>query len=264
MDPVALRLTGGHKGYPRGRGRHTVFTGVDLEVREREVLALLGPSGCGKSTLLRTLAGLEALDRGRLQVARPGSVGIAFQDPSLLPWLTVAQNVALGLRFAANRAAREAASVSRTLDELGLAGVADAYPAELSGGQAQRANVARLVVAGRPVLLLDEPFAALDPGTRSSLQDWLLELRRARKLTLVVVTHDLSEALHLGDRVAVMSGVPAGIRRTWDVRGIASRGAGAASELLRSEILRHYDMGSVPLDAAVAERPALQAAARGA
>lgn len=253
MVALALRVTDGQRAYHRGATRQPVFTDLNLEVRTGEVLALLGPSGCGKSTLLRILAGLESLDHGRLEVfgARPSApkVGIAFQQPSLLPWLTVAQNVALGLRFAANRAARTPDAVSRVLDELRLESVADAYPAELSGGQAQRANVARLVVTGRPILLLDEPFAALDPGTREALQDWLLDLQRARGLTLVVVTHDLSEALHLGDRVAVMSGIPGTIRRVWDVRSHGGRtDRSEAGEAVRRHILSQYDADPHPAD----------------
>jgi len=245
MDAVALRLTGAARAYHRGPIRHEVFAGLDLDLRRGEVLALLGPSGCGKSTLLRVLAGLDRLDAGRLEHGAgygSGSVGIAFQNPSLLPWLTVAENIGLGLRFAANADRRAAGHVVRTLRDLGLASLADAYPAELSGGQAQRVNVARLIVVGRPILLLDEPFAALDPATREALQDWLLDLQRARGLTMVVVTHDLTEALHLGDRIAVMAGCPGTIQQTWDVRGVASRtDRSVATETLRRQILDHFD-----------------------
>ena len=254
MAAVALRVTGGAKAFHRDDDVHIAFEGVDLEIGLGEIVALLGPSGCGKSTLLRAIVGLETLDRGSIEVtAGPDpdhAVGIAFQQPSLLPWLTVAGNIGLGLRFAANRAARTDGIVEWTIDELGLAGVADAFPDELSGGQAQRANVARLVVTGRPVLLLDEPFGALDPVTRASLQDWLVELQRSHDLTIVVVTHDVSEALRLGDRIALMSGAPGSIQRIWDVSAtVGAEHDPAALELLRREILDDYDTDLSPVPA---------------
>jgi sulfate transport system ATP-binding protein/sulfonate transport system ATP-binding protein len=200
-----------------------VFTGIDLEVEAGEVFVLLGPSGCGKSTLLRVLAGLEPLSEGRVEVGSglegapaAGPVGIAFQEPLLLPWLTVAENVALGLRFRANRAARAPEAVEQVLEDFGLAPVAHAYPGQLSGGQAQRASLARCVVIRPSILLLDEPFSALDPRTRAALQDWLLGVVQRRRLTTVLVTHDVEEALYLGDRVALMSSRPGMIVQTWD------------------------------------------------
>ncbi|HWP62307.1 MAG TPA: ATP-binding cassette domain-containing protein [Candidatus Binatia bacterium] len=265
----ALRLVGGSKSYERGRRRIPVFADVDLELRRDEIVVLLGPSGCGKSTLLRTLAGLEPLDRGRLELdpglatpstgarasgdgdgdpvpargveRRPAEldreVGIAFQEPSLLPWLTVAENVALGLRFAVNRnrlpeGAPEA--VTALLDELGLADLADARPDQLSGGQAQRVNVARVVLTGRPILLLDEPFAALDPATRSDLRGWLVRLVRVHRLAALLVTHDVDEAIALGDRIVLMAGLPGRVRRTWVPDGGRPLGA------LRDEIVAAY------------------------
>lgn len=251
MAAFALRIGGGGVAFDRGHDRYVAFEGVDLEVKPREILALLGPSGCGKSTLLRSIAGLEHLDEGEITLGddldADHAVGIAFQQPSLLPWLTVRGNVGLGLRFGANRDADIDGVVERTLAELGLGSVADSYPDELSGGQAQRANVARVVVTGRPILLLDEPFAALDPATRAGLQDWLVDLARARELTVVVVTHDVAEALRLGDRVALMTGAPGSVQRTWDVRQEAGAyRIPAAVERLHAEILDHYDMGRSP------------------
>jgi len=259
LEPLAapaLRLTGGTKSYERSRRRVPVFADVDLELRRGEITVLLGPSGCGKSTLLRTLAGLEPLDRGSLEID-PGSsseaalqVGIAFQEPSLLPWLTVAENVALGLRFAANRrspakprSGPSAAAVAALLGELGLAGLAGARPNELSGGQAQRVNVARVVITGRSILLLDEPFAALDPATRADLQAWLARLVDRHRLATLLVTHDVDEAIALGDRILLMAGHPGRIHRTW----VPGRGAGGA---IRSEILAAYraDHGRSPAD----------------
>ena len=212
MGTLALRVTGGAKRYERGGRVEAVFESLDLAVEAGEVFALLGPSGCGKSTLLRALAGLEPLSAGRVQVggsappagsqpagaAAPGSVGLVFQEPLLLPWLTVAENVGLGLRYRANREARAVEAVDQILHDFGLAPVAHAYPGELSGGQAQRASLARTIVIRPTILLLDEPFAALDPRTRAALQDWLLDVVRQRRLTVVLVTHDVEEALYLG------------------------------------------------------------------
>ena len=235
MGTCALRLTGGTKRYAaggrdgagngsgsRGRQSEPVFEGIDLEVETGEVFVLLGPSGCGKSTLLRVLAGLEPLSEGRVEIGGPGlesgvsRVGIAFQEPLLLPWLTVTENVALGLRFRANRAAHADEAVEQALEDFGLAAVASAYPNELSGGQAQRASLARSIVTRPAILLLDEPFSALDPRTRAALQDWLLGIVHRRHLTTVLVTHDVEEALYLGDRVALMSSRPGRIVQTWD------------------------------------------------
>jgi sulfate transport system ATP-binding protein len=261
MAAFALRVSGGGKAFHRGDTVNVAFQGVDLQVEAGEILALLGPSGCGKSTLLRSIAGLDDLDEGRIEIGEgldpDHAVGIAFQQPSLLPWLTVAGNVGLGLRFAANRQAGAAGIVDRTIAEVGLDSCADAFPDELSGGQAQRANVARVVVTGRPILLLDEPFAALDPATRAGLQDWFVELARAHALTVVVVTHDVSEALRLGDRVALMSGAPGSIQRTWDVRGItADYHDPEVVDALRREILDHYDVDQSPERFEAGARPA--------
>lgn len=249
-----LRLVGGTKSYERAGRRVPVFADVDLELRRGEIVVLLGPSGCGKSTLLRTLAGLEPLDRGRIEVeaadhwadgksARAHAVGIAFQEPSLLPWLSVAENVALGLRFAANRRADRGRppEVASLLVELGLSDLAAARPSQLSGGQAQRVNVARVVLTGRPILLLDEPFAALDPATRADLQAWLAGLVRSHELATLLVTHDVDEAIGLGDRIVLLAGHPGRIRRTWSVR-TQSEGGALWVDLadLRSEILAAY------------------------
>lgn len=245
MAALALRVVGGGKTYRRDDSHHVAFAGVDLTLERGEILALLGPSGCGKSTLLRAIAGLEDLDEGRIELGHgldpDRAVGIAFQQPSLLPWLSVAGNVGLGLRFAANRSAAADGIVERTIAELGLEAVADSRPDEVSGGQAQRVNVARLIVTGRPILLLDEPFAALDPYTRASLQDWLVELQRSHALSVIVVTHDVSEALRLGDRIALMTGAPGSIQRVWDTRELAEATPDSPSaEQLRHEILDHY------------------------
>jgi len=250
VGAIAIALRGGAKHYGRG-GRATVFQAVDFDLREGEILVLLGPSGCGKSTLLRCLAGLEPLSAGELTVAR-GSNGtraaaaMVFQEPLLMPWLTVRQNVELGLRFRRNRAALsgpDALTSDRLLEILGLSDLASARPSELSGGQAQRVNVARAVIIRPRILLLDEPFAALDPPTRASLQRWLLEVKRNLELSIILVTHDVDEALRVGDRIALMAARPGKIVEEWTVdAGDLQRRA-----LLRTEILRRYE--GAPLSA---------------
>lgn len=219
MAAVPLRVTGGIKSFRNHGHVTTVFENIDLAVDESQILALLGPSGCGKSTLLRVIAGLDQLDSGRVEISsvedHARDVGIVFQQPLLLPWLTVRENVELGLRYRANHGAREDGLVQRTLVEFGLADLADAYPDELSGGQAQRVSFARTLVTRPRIVLLDEPFGALDPLTRQSMQDWLIDVQHRLKLTVLMVTHDVDEAVRLGHQVFLMSPQPGRIRCTW-------------------------------------------------
>ena len=250
MGTLALQLIGATKSYYHRGQPLPVLRHVDLAVEEGEVLVILGPSGCGKSTLLRVLAGLEPLTGGRLvrndRGGGDGRVGLVFQEPLLLPWLTVRQNVALGLGYRANRGRCCPGDVDRILRELALEELQDRYPSELSGGQARRVSLARTLVTRPRVLLLDEPFSALDPPTRAALQQWLLRLKATHGLTMVLVTHDVQEALGMGDRVALLSGRPATVRRVWHVPATAR--ASQEPELRRrlaEEILAHYDAARI-------------------
>lgn len=249
MGTFALRVSDASKRYGRAGHEQTIFRAIDLTVAPGEIVALLGPSGCGKSTLLRAIAGLEPLTTGRITIPLAGDrgpkVGLVFQDPLLLPWLTVADNIGLGLRYRANRDASAGESLDHLLHTFGLAPVARAYPEELSGGQAQRVSLARTVVIRPTILLLDEPFSALDPRTRAALQEWLLGIVRRRGLTVLIVTHDVDEALTLGDRVALMSRDPGAIVQTWsfdpnddDRRGV--RRASVSRQRAKAEILDRY------------------------
>ena len=193
------------KTYPNGVH---ALGGVSLEVELGEIVAVIGGSGCGKSTLLRAISGLDPASEGtvKLDGERIGAphekIGIIFQEPRLLPWLKVADNIGFGLngRPKAERTERIAAALRR----VGLADKASVWPRELSGGQAQRVAIARALVPQPEVLLLDEPFSALDAFTRTDLQDHLLDLWADAKPTLIVVTHDVGEAIVLADRIMVM------------------------------------------------------------
>jgi NitT/TauT family transport system ATP-binding protein len=192
-----------------------VIQGVDLLVEDGSFVVFVGPSGCGKSTLLELLCGLAEPTGGRLSVAgatdpegRLGACAYMPQRDLLLPWYSALDNAALALRNAgmARRQAREQAAA--LFPRFGLEGFEQARPAELSGGMRQRVAFLRTLVAGKPVLLLDEPFASLDAITRAGMQEWLAEALQTEPRTVVLVTHDVEEALYLCDRVAILSGRP--------------------------------------------------------
>ena len=209
-----LELDGIAKTYPNG---YAALDRLDLAVGSGEIVAVVGASGCGKSTLLRLIAGLDRPSQGTVRLAgRPVTgpsrdVGIVFQEPRLMPWLSVRENVAFGLvRLPrAERRRRAEAAVERVR----LTGFGDALPKQLSGGMAQRTALARALVTRPPLLLLDEPFSALDALTRQALQDEVLALWGQDRPTMVLVTHDLDEALALADRVVVLGGRPGRVRR---------------------------------------------------
>ena len=193
------------KTYPNGV---RALDGVSLEVDLGEIVAIVGGSGCGKSTLLRAVSGLDRPTQGSVlldgeAITEPHEkIGIIFQEPRLLPWLSVAGNVGFGLDHLPREERR--ARVARALERVGLSEKAEGWPRELSGGQAQRVAIARALVPRPEVLLLDEPFSALDAFTRVDLQDGLLDLWADLKPTLILVTHDVDEAIVLADRVIVM------------------------------------------------------------
>ena len=207
IERIAKRFPGGHQALGQ----------VGLSVAEGEILAVVGASGSGKSTLLRLVAWLDAPSEGRIlldgvPLAGPSAkVGVVFQEPRLMPWLRVLDNVAFGLSRSLPRAERDRRAAAE-LDRVGLARFADALPKTLSGGMAQRAALARALVTRPSVLLLDEPFSALDALTRQSLQAELVGLWQRDRPTLILVTHDLDEALFLADRVVVLGGQPGRIR----------------------------------------------------
>lgn len=214
-DSPAIELRGVNKVYEVRRGESlTALEGFELEVGDGEFVVLIGPSGCGKSTALRLMAGLEIAESGAVSVfgeppestVRSGGIGMAFQDHALMPWLSVAANI--GLPFRIRGEPRSEAKVAELIDLVGLTGFERARPKHLSGGMRQRVSIARSLVLDPRVLLLDEPFGALDAVTRRSLNLELQHLWARRRITTVLVTHSVEEALLLGDRVAVMSRRP--------------------------------------------------------
>jgi NitT/TauT family transport system ATP-binding protein len=193
------------------------LAGIDLSVKRGEFLSLLGPSGCGKSTLLRIVAGLTPPTGGACQLSMGGQtgrrvaagrVGFVFQDPTLMPWSTVANNVLLPFRIVGRVASRERDRAAAAIRAVGLAGFENAYPRELSGGMRMRVSIARALVTDPELLLLDEPFAALDEITRLGLNDDLLRLWEERRPTILFVTHSVFESVYLSTRIAVMTARP--------------------------------------------------------
>jgi len=204
-----LELSSVSKRFPNG---YQALLDIGLSVQEGEIVGLVGTSGCGKSTLLRVIGGLEAPSAGNVSVdghaVEAGSHDIAhvFQEARLLPWKTVSQNIELALHDRPKKERR--VIVERVLDRIGLGHAGDLLPGQISGGMAQRVSIARALVREPRVLLLDEPFSALDSFTRLALQDHLLDLWAEQRFTAVFVTHDLEEALALCDRIVVMKGNP--------------------------------------------------------
>jgi sulfonate transport system ATP-binding protein len=199
------------KSFTLNGRRLDVLRGIDLEIRGGEAIAIVGPSGCGKTTLLRILAGLEEPDRGGVLIDGAPVHGIGnqraviFQEPRLLPWLTVMQNVAFGLEVRGTPTAQAADRARHYIHLVGLGGFEDAYPRQLSGGMAQRVGIARALTVQPEILLLDEPLGALDAMTKLTMQEELSRIWREEGVTMILVTHDLEEAIFLSDRVLVMS-----------------------------------------------------------
>ncbi|MER6734573.1 ABC transporter ATP-binding protein [Streptomyces puniciscabiei] len=210
-------------------GDRVVLDRLDLTIAEEELVILLGPSGCGKSTLLRLLAGLDRPDGGRVEV--PAKRAIVFQADRLLPWQRVLRNITLGLYGPdAEQRARD------VLAEVGLAGREKAWPKELSGGEAQRVSLARALVSEPELVLLDEPFAALDAITRLRMHDLVRALRSKHHAAMLLVTHDVDEAIALADRIVVMSDGRIGASHRVQLSA-ADREASVAREELRAALL---------------------------
>lgn len=238
--PVAVSVTGLRHRLPGGR---SLFADLDLQVRAGESLVLLGPSGVGKSTLLRLLAGLEEPSAGELRVGSRDTAGgtghsyaVVFQKPLLYPWLTVRENVALGGRFRALRGRVDTQYVDGLLEHFGISELADSRPDQISGGQEQRVAVVRAAATRPEILLLDEPFSALDPVTRADSQRWLVGVTADLGVTTIMVTHDVDEALVVGSRIALL-GSSGRVQQEWTN---PSHGTTDSDPALRESILAAY------------------------
>jgi NitT/TauT family transport system ATP-binding protein len=208
-----------------GTGRHavTALESLSLTLRPGEFLSILGPSGCGKSSLISAIAGFQVPQAGRLRVdgeeiRGPGSDrGVVFQQPTLFPWKTVRENVEFGLKFRGVAKADRRSAVDDILHKVGLSEFSRHYPAQLSGGMQQRVGLARVLVNRPRVMLMDEPFSALDAQTRLMMQELLLEVWAEYGMTVIFVTHDIDEAVYLGSRVAVLTRRPGRLKALFDV-----------------------------------------------
>jgi sulfonate transport system ATP-binding protein len=213
-----LELRGVSKSYAVENRTLPVLSDIDLTIRPGEFVTIVGSSGCGKSTLLRLIVGLETDYEGEIllagsRIAGPGlERGIVFQEHRLFPWLNVAQNVGLGLEGSVLPKQERRRAVQAHIELVRLSGFEASYPHQLSGGMAQRVAIARALVARPEILLLDEPLGALDSLTRAYLQDELLRIWREQRITMVMVTHDVEEALYLGTKVIAMEARPGRIR----------------------------------------------------
>ncbi len=213
------------KSFATRSGNVLALSNVELDISDRSFVTIVGASGCGKSTLLSLLAGFEKPSTGHIfvegqEVTAPGpDRGVVFQQTALFPWMTVEQNIRFGLTLKANavRGADSETIVQELLQRTGLTAFRNRWPSELSGGMRQRAAIAGVLAINPKVLLMDEPFGALDSLTRSIMQDFLLELWETDRKTVLLVTHDIDEAIYLADKTIVMSGHPGRVHEVIDV-----------------------------------------------
>ncbi|PYZ97103.1 nitrate/sulfonate/bicarbonate ABC transporter ATP-binding protein [Alteribacter lacisalsi] len=229
-------------------GSQTAVASVSFKAESGEIVGLLGTSGCGKSTVLRAISGLDEGYEGTVKINGKTSrnvspdLGIIFQEPRLMPWLTVTDNVSFGLEGDKKERREKAKAL---LAKVGLEGFENYYPKQLSGGMAQRTAIARALVTGPSTLLLDEPFSALDAFTKLQLQELLLDIWEAERPTMIIVTHDIDEALSLCDRIVILKGQPGEVYKNLKLTKPKPRSK-ADPELakLKEDILRSLEVGS--------------------
>ena len=247
VPPVRVSIRGLSKTFGEGPREVPAVSDVSFDVREGEFVAIVGPSGCGKSTVLNMVGGLVAPSAGEIVVdgqpvrgGPPSTVGYVFQKDTVFPWRTVQDNIALGLEYRGVAPGQRAARVREAVALAGLQGFEEAFPATLSGGMRQRVALMRTLVVDPQILLMDEPFGALDTHTKLNLHAELLGLWQARRQTVIFVTHDLSEAITLADRIVVMTRRPGRVKRLYDVELPRPRDVIAIRE--SEQYLREYGL----------------------
>ncbi|MDW3212692.1 MAG: ABC transporter ATP-binding protein [Ilumatobacteraceae bacterium] len=222
-QPPAFELREVSKRFSTKKGQLPVVRSVEMHARRGEFISIIGPSGCGKSTLFKMIAGLEQPSDGEIRVDGHLATGhteeFAYmpQKDLLFPWRTILDNTTMGLEVQGMSRSAARAKARPLFETFGIAGFEDSYPWQLSGGMRQRAALLRTVVQDRPVLLLDEPFGALDSLTRVEMQEWLTEVWEQFRWTVVLITHDIREAVFLSDRVYVLTARPAGVREVHEI-----------------------------------------------
>lgn len=241
-----IRIEDVSKEFQIDGGTVRALEGVDLQFEEGEFISIVGASGCGKSTLLRMMAGLEKPTEGKIflegqEVEKPSiKIGMVFQRALLFPWLTVKRNVEFGISQKLDAKERER-RVQEHIELVGLSSFENALPRQLSGGMQQRASIARGLINNPRVLLLDEPFGALDAITKINMQNEVLRIWQAEKKTMILVTHDIDEAIYLGDRVVVMSSRPGKVRKVIGVKMPRPRDRNSSEfSRVRREIYREF------------------------
>lgn len=251
-DEVILRIENVNRTYYDEKGNYVeALQNINLSVHKGEFLTIIGSSGCGKTTLLRLIAGLDKPETGSLTlgdeiISEPDPErGYVFQQGGLFQWLTVEKNIATGLK-ARHVYKENKEQVAHYIDLIGLKGFEKAYPHQISGGMAQRVAIARALINNPKILLLDEPMGALDSFTRADIQDKLLELRKENNTTMILVTHDVDEAIYLSDRIVIMTPRPGKISEIMEVRLPYPRNRGGAEFLaFRKDILEKFHLASV-------------------
>ena len=250
MSESVLTIENVNRLYDDGERQVEALKDINLELKRGEFVSIIGASGCGKTTLLRLIAGLDNINTGSVlfngePVKAPNyKRGYIFQQHNLFPWLTVEQNVAAGLK-ARHVFQKNKDKIQKYIDLVGVTGFEKSYPHQLSGGMSQRVAIARALINEPELLLLDEPMGALDSFTRADIQDKLLEIREKKNLTMLLVTHDVDEAIYMSDRIVIMTPRPGKISEIIDVNIPHPRNRGGAEFLaLRRSLLDRFDLAN--------------------